>query len=278
MATTRFKDHILSGTTAARPAASAVPVGTVYASSTDGVIYQSDGSSWGTWLAAPAAGISPTIVDAKGDLIAASAADTVARLAVGTDGQVLTADSTQSTGVKWAAAGGGGAMTLLSTTTLSSPGTFDVSSISGSYNDLILALILRGDAAANAETLRLRFNNVSTGSYYSERIDQFGTTLAGAEELGFTQLSANLNVPAGNCQAGAFGMQTWTILGYASTTWLKAVLVDSIYIRDTGAGRTAQDRLVGWWNSTAAINRVSVGCVSGNNWTTGSQLRIYGRL
>lgn len=45
-----------------------------------------------------------TILDAKGDLISATAADTPARLAVGTNGQVLTADSTTSTGLKWAAA------------------------------------------------------------------------------------------------------------------------------------------------------------------------------
>lgn len=51
--------------------------------------------------------VAKSIVDAKGDLIAATAADTVSRLAIGTDGQVLTADSTAATGMKWAAAGGG---------------------------------------------------------------------------------------------------------------------------------------------------------------------------
>ena len=46
--------------------------------------------------------IQNTIVDAKGDLIGATAADTPARLAVGTNGQVLTADSTAATGLAWA--------------------------------------------------------------------------------------------------------------------------------------------------------------------------------
>lgn len=36
----------LSGTTAARPAASAVTAGTLYYSTTDGLLYRSDGSAW----------------------------------------------------------------------------------------------------------------------------------------------------------------------------------------------------------------------------------------
>ena len=42
------------------------------------------------------------VLTAKGDLISATAASTVARLAVGSDAQILVADSTASTGLKWA--------------------------------------------------------------------------------------------------------------------------------------------------------------------------------
>ena len=56
-----------------------------------------------TWVTSDDANaIQNAIVDAKGDLIAATAADTPARSAVGTNGQILTADSTASTGLKWA--------------------------------------------------------------------------------------------------------------------------------------------------------------------------------
>lgn len=48
-----------------------------------------------------------SLLDAKGDLIVGSAADNALRLAVGTNGQVLTADSAESTGVKWAAVAAG---------------------------------------------------------------------------------------------------------------------------------------------------------------------------
>jgi len=80
-----------------------------------------------------AAAIQPTIVDAKGDLIAATAADTVSRLAVGANNTVLTADSSTATGLKWAAVtqavtAVGGAEVLTNQTTTST-----------SYTDLTTA-------------------------------------------------------------------------------------------------------------------------------------------
>jgi hypothetical protein len=59
--------------------------------------------------------IATTIVDAKGDLIAATAADTVARLAVGANDTVLTADSSTATGLKWATPAGGKVLQVVTT-------------------------------------------------------------------------------------------------------------------------------------------------------------------
>lgn len=82
----------------------------------DGIEPGSDGqgikvvSGKAAWAALPAD--VAVLYDAKGDVLIASAADTPARLAVGTDGHVLTADSAQSLGVKWAAAAAGGSLTV----------------------------------------------------------------------------------------------------------------------------------------------------------------------
>ena len=48
------------------------------------------------------AAIAKSLVDAKGDIIAATADNTVDRLAVGANDTVLTADSSTATGLKWA--------------------------------------------------------------------------------------------------------------------------------------------------------------------------------
>ena len=54
-----------------------------------------------------------TIIDAKGDIIAGTAADTASRLAVGTNGQVLKANSATATGLEWAADSAGMTLSLI---------------------------------------------------------------------------------------------------------------------------------------------------------------------
>jgi hypothetical protein len=59
--------------------------------------------------------LSPTLFDAKGDLLAGTGADTVGKLSVGTNGQYLQADSSTATGLTWSTVTGYSAPTIGST-------------------------------------------------------------------------------------------------------------------------------------------------------------------
>jgi len=122
-----------------------------------------------------------TILDAKGDLISATAADTPARLAVGTNGQVLTADSTTSTGLKWATPAGGKVLqvvnatystqVLLSTNTWTDTGLTATITPSATTSK-ILAIVDQADVGKynnNANTsIGLRITDGTTTVYFSE--------------------------------------------------------------------------------------------------------------
>jgi hypothetical protein len=75
---------------------------------------------------------------AKGDLVVGNATNDSSVLSVGANNTVLTADSAEATGVKWATPSSGG-MTLLSTSTLSGAST-TISSINQTYTDLFVVV------------------------------------------------------------------------------------------------------------------------------------------
>lgn len=125
-----------------------------------------------------------TAIDAKGDLIAGTGADAFARLGVGTNGQVLTADSAEATGLKWATAAGGG-MTSIASGSLSGS-SLSLTSISGSYKDL--RLILRDYNGSASGTLKFVTNSTTSYTY-------FQTATTGSSGYGIQSYS-NINDPA----------------------------------------------------------------------------------
>jgi hypothetical protein len=116
------------------------------------------GSAWVT-----IGGASP--LTTKGDLYTYSTTD--ARLAVGTNGQVLAADSTAATGLKWATVGAG-ALTKIRTETFTTSSAVNVNSVfSSTYtNYFILAEIT--NSTSNVDSyFKLRASGVDSSTNYS---------------------------------------------------------------------------------------------------------------
>jgi len=76
------------------------------ASPGNNMVYGTNGSGVKGWYTGGGGGYTPPLTT-KGDIFVYSSTNT--RLPVGTNGQVLTADSTQTTGLNWATPSGGGA-------------------------------------------------------------------------------------------------------------------------------------------------------------------------
>jgi hypothetical protein len=126
-----------------------------------------------TWVTSDDANaIQNAIVDAKGDLITATAADTPSRLAVGTNGQILQADSTAATGLKWATpAASTSGLTFITGTTFSAVSSVSLPTATFSATYLNYRVIFVTDSASAtgaAITLRLRISGAdnSTANHY----------------------------------------------------------------------------------------------------------------
>lgn len=210
-----------------------------YLKDTDATQYY-NGSAWVTL------GGSASPLTTKGDLYGYST--TNARVAVGTNGQVLTADSTAATGVAWAAPA---SYTQIASTSIAGSGT-SISSIAGTYNKLVL-VVQDWFPSTNGENLRLRFNGDTTTNYGQAGVSN-GVAYANAQSFIWASYQGAVNSDNNNF----FVME---IENYANTNSHKVATYANYYLSganqmiDTGAFR---------YKSTSAITSIDLASTTGN--------------
>jgi hypothetical protein len=202
-----------------------------------------------------------TAIDAKGDLIGGTGADAFARLPVGTNGQILTADSTAATGLAWATATSGG-MTLLASGSLSGSQTA-ITSLSGSYKTLVCYVI--SPTNSNEENFGVRLNNDSGSNYGYTGTSSARTTTTQSTSSTSVLCDFPVLVASGATQGYQVTIQNYTAGNYKT-------------ISITGAGVNGGTKYainnLGMWANTAAVTEIdlfpAVGTFSGGTY------QVYG--
>lgn len=156
--------------------------------------------------------------------------------------------------------------TVLYENTLGGSGTWDVSGISGSYDDLEIEIFGRDTNGATLGGVQIVLNNdTTTGNYAGVRHYMTAGGGIGATtedvEIGF--------IDGGSTNSNAFSHVEVRIPAYAGATW-KTVAADS-YAPTLGAIA----KHVTAWKNTAAVTRVAF-TTRGTNFAAGSKIRIVG--
>lgn len=203
-----------------------------------------------------------TAIDAKGDLVVGTGADAFSRLAVGTNDQILVADSTTATGLKWATSTSGG-VTLLSTTALSGTST-TVSSISSAYAHLLI-VVQDATWGTGAAQINFKSNNQGGDSAYS------GTRSNSSAIQSLTaqsNIDLTLNSPAH--QANGFRSAIW-LYNYNGTG--NKVGSCTTYFYNTAYQNANMG--FGYYQQTTGVNAITITNASSYTFSAGNIL-IYG--
>jgi len=246
----------------------------------DGVILVAGGGGTGTggvdWAdTGTGAGAGGSPLTTKGDVWGYSSID--ARIPVGADNYVLTADSAQTLGVKWAAAAPvtGGMVKIFDSTLGSDAASIDTGAgvIGGSYGILDIYIYGRSAQVTGASNLWLRVNNDSGTNYNYQRLRGIGAS-PDAAVSSTAQAGWAPSVPGDSVPANFFGIVHVRIPNYAGTVGYKTAIWNEGYGGTGSNGFTTQ--FSACWLSTSAISRMSIVVASGANLRAGSRMTIFG--
>jgi hypothetical protein len=220
-------------------------------------------------------GIQPTIVDAKGDLITATAADTPARLAVGANDTVLTADSTTATGLKWASSAATPAgYTLLNAggTALTGAASVTVSSLSG-YNDMFIYIVGVSSASGNSN-IAVQFNSSAT-NHNNRRARIIAEPTYGAGQFDGDTMTDGNEIRLLKTPTSASPIQgAYLMISGANSTAVKPL--HFVGFADNGGTNSGQHLWGGgYFDQAAVISTVTITSSAGN-FDAGT-VYIYGR-
>lgn len=204
-----------------------------------------------TWVAADDTNaIQNAIIDSKGDLIVGASADTPARLPIGSNGYVLTADSAETYGVKWAAVAASGGMTLISTVAMTGGSTVTVSGLSTSYKHLLC--VFNNISAAGGDDFNMRFNS-DTGSNY-RWWNRWAYTSEGSNGPSIsTVIGLSIRTPSSNSWDAAMGGFMW-LYDYTRTTGVSG---ESWISCKDSSGNLVMNKTQFTYNNSAAITSIS---------------------
>jgi hypothetical protein len=204
------------------------------------------------------AAIAKTIVDAKGDIIAATASDTVSRLAVGANNTVLTADSTTATGLKWATPTSATGFSLIATGSYSGVSSVSLAtdSFTTTYDNYRLVVNVSSATADNYFQLRLRAAGAdNTTSNYTAQYLQASQT-------------ADTTSPNSSGTTTAFGRMGYVFTSqpaYASYDIYSPKATAKTFVTGTFGGASTNTLFTGGlFNATTSFDSISFFPGAGN--------------
>lgn len=244
------------------------------------------------WAAVTSVGSVATdpIWTTKGQLAVATGSAAAAALNVGSDGQLLVADSTQPDGIKWATVpvgsvpAGSSLLVYRYTVTGSPKASIDtgVDTPNAGSNDwtngdlLEIHLYSRTDEVVALSAVNVTFNNdAGANQYVYERFRASNTTLAGAASGGST--SIQVLVAGASTLANVFTNSRMSVPAYAATVGLKTVEMTAGHA-DTNTGQAEFNAWAAVYRSTSALTRAAFAPNTvGKNFVVGTELLIYKR-
>jgi hypothetical protein len=234
-----------------------------------------DGSTHWTSLSYIAPGLTNPMTT-KGDIVVENATPAPARLGVGSDGQVLTADSTQTLGVKWATPGSGGIGAVLFDSTLgSAAANIDTGAggIAAGYKVILIYISCQSTKAVAQDSLRFRLNNDSGANYDDEFT--YAVTTANHAGGGTANTEWGLDTHGASGTSQYASMHVIQIHNYDNTSFYKTAAIQESILDATLSNAIVVDYAAGY-RSTSAISRAAVLASAGNNLATGSRMTILG--